>query len=160
MSVASDVAVERLAVSAYKVPTDQPESDGTLEWDSTTLVLVRAEAGGESGLGYTYADAAAGALIESMLAGAVRGYDPMSPQSAWAAMWRAVRNVGQPGLAAMAISAGDGGLWGLEAPLLGVGLGDPLGRVPRRVAVYGRGRRPPHPETPGGREIGGAARPG
>src|SRR5256714_515376 len=139
MSVASDVAVERLAVSAYKVPTDQPESDGTLEWDSTTLVLVRAEAGGESGLGYTYADAAAGALVESMLAGAVRGYAPMSPQAAWAAMWRAVRNVGQPGLAAMAISAVDVALWDLKARLLGVALADLLGRFHESVAIYGSG---------------------
>src|SRR5256885_14352514 len=133
MSVASDVAVERLAVSAYKVPTDQPESDGTLEWDSTTLVLVRAEAGGESGLGYTYADAAAGALIESMLAGAVRGYDPMSPQAAWAAMWRAGRNAGQPGLAAMAISAVDVALWDLKARLLGVAPADLLGRLHEKI---------------------------
>src|SRR6185312_17182121 len=72
--VASEVAVERLEVSAYEVPTDQPESDGTLEWDSTTLVLVRAEAGGESGLGYTYADAAAGQLVEGKLADVVKGH--------------------------------------------------------------------------------------
>ena len=139
MSVASDVAVERLTVSAYKVPTDQPESDGTLEWDSTTMVLVRAEAGGESGLGYTYADAAAGQLVESLLAGAVRGSDPMSPQSAWSAMWRAVRNVGQQGLAAMAISAVDVALWDLKARLLGVALTDLLGRFHERVTIYGSG---------------------
>jgi L-alanine-DL-glutamate epimerase-like enolase superfamily enzyme len=139
MSVASDVAVERLAVSAYRVPTDQPESDGTLEWDSTTVVLVRAEAGGESGLGFTYADAAAGQLVESVLAGAARGCDPMSPQSAWAAMWRAVRNAGQPGLAAMAISAVDVALWDLKARLLGVALADLLGRFHESVALYGSG---------------------
>jgi L-alanine-DL-glutamate epimerase-like enolase superfamily enzyme len=139
MSVASDVAVERLAVSAYKVPTDQPESDGTLEWDATTLVLVRAEAAGETGLGFTYADAAAGQLVESMLASAVRGSDPMSPQSAWSAMWRAVRNVGQQGLAAMAISAVDVALWDLKARLLGVCLADLLGRFHESVPVYGSG---------------------
>ena len=139
MSVTSDVAVDRLAVSAYRVPTDQPESDGTLEWDATTIVLVRAEAGGESGLGYTYADAAAGELIESPLAGAVRRSDPMSPQSAWAAMWRTVRNVGQPGLAAMAISAVDVALWDLKARLLGVSLADLLGRFHESVPVYGSG---------------------
>jgi L-alanine-DL-glutamate epimerase-like enolase superfamily enzyme len=139
MSVASDVAVERLAVSAYRVPTDQPESDGTLEWDATTLVLVRAEAAGETGLGYTYADAAAGQLVESMLASAVRGGDPMSPQSAWSAMCRAVRNVGQRGLAAMAISAVDVALWDLKARLLGVSLADLLGRFHASVPVYGSG---------------------
>ena len=35
---AGEVEVERLDVSAYTVPTDEPESDGTLEWDATTLI--------------------------------------------------------------------------------------------------------------------------
>jgi L-alanine-DL-glutamate epimerase-like enolase superfamily enzyme len=139
MSVASDVALERLTVSAYRVPTDQPESDGTLEWDATTMVLVRAEAGAETGLGYTYADASAGALIESMLSDAVRDCDPMWPQSAWAAMWRAVRNSGQPGLAAMAISAVDVALWDLKAKLLGVCLADLLPRFHEDAPIYGSG---------------------
>jgi hypothetical protein len=62
MAVATrtDVGVERLVVSAYEIPTDEPESDGTLEWDSTTVVVIEAHAGGETGLGYTYAPAAAG----------------------------------------------------------------------------------------------------
>src|SRR5919197_5187404 len=107
MSVASGVAVERLSASAYEVPTDQPESDGTLEWGSTTLVLVRAEGGGETGLGFTYADVAAAKLVESKLAGVVEGSDPLSPQSAWAGMRAAVRNLGSEGIAAMAISAVD-----------------------------------------------------
>jgi len=53
----TEPAVERLDVAAYTVPTDRPESDGTLEWDSTTIVIVELTAGGERGLGYTYADA-------------------------------------------------------------------------------------------------------
>ena len=47
--------IARLSVSAYRVPTDAPESDGTLQWDSTTMVLVELEAGDETGLGYTRA---------------------------------------------------------------------------------------------------------
>ena len=43
--------VERLDVSAYTVPTDQPESDGTLAGDSTTIVIVEAQGGGKTGLG-------------------------------------------------------------------------------------------------------------
>jgi hypothetical protein len=46
----SSVPIERIDVSAYKVPTDSPESDGTYEWDSTTIVLVEAAAGGRTGL--------------------------------------------------------------------------------------------------------------
>ena len=37
---ATAVAVENLDVAAYTIPTESPESDGTLEWDATTLVLV------------------------------------------------------------------------------------------------------------------------
>ena len=43
--------VGRVTTSAYKIPTDGPETDGTLEWDSTTIVVVEVEAGGETGLG-------------------------------------------------------------------------------------------------------------
>ena len=45
--------VESLEVSAYTVPTDAPESDGTLSWDSTTMIVVEATGGGERGFGYT-----------------------------------------------------------------------------------------------------------
>ena len=45
------VTVERLDVAAYTVPTETPESDGTLEWDSTTLVLVHARTGGSGDWG-------------------------------------------------------------------------------------------------------------
>ncbi len=48
----------RIDVSAYKVPTDAPESDGTYRWEATTLVLVEVQAGGKTGLGYSYADTA------------------------------------------------------------------------------------------------------
>ena len=57
-ATATEVAVDRLDVSAFTIPTDGPESDGTLEWDSTTIVVVEAHGGGETGLGYTYAPAA------------------------------------------------------------------------------------------------------
>ena len=63
----STVPIRRIEVSSYTVPTDFPESDGTLEWDSTTLVLVHATAGGKRGLGYTYADTATARLIHDLL---------------------------------------------------------------------------------------------
>ena len=37
--------IQTLGVSAYSVPTDFPESDGTLEWDRTTIVIVEASDG-------------------------------------------------------------------------------------------------------------------
>jgi hypothetical protein len=50
-----NVPIRQIDVSAYTIPTESPESDGTLVWDSTTIVVVEAHAGGEVGLGYTYA---------------------------------------------------------------------------------------------------------
>ena len=73
-----DVPIERIDVSVYTVPTDSPESDGTLEWESTTLVLVSAFAGDTVGLGYTYADTSTGLLIQNLLAKIVQGRDAMA----------------------------------------------------------------------------------
>jgi hypothetical protein len=62
------VTIDSLDVSAYRVPTDRPESDGTLAWTSTTIVVVEASAGGKTGIGYTYADRATALLIKDLLA--------------------------------------------------------------------------------------------
>jgi len=50
--------VERVDVSAFVIPTDAPEADGTFEWQSTPLVVVEARAGDVRGIGYTYASTA------------------------------------------------------------------------------------------------------
>ena len=73
--MAGATRIERLAVRAYQVPTDAPEADGTFAWRSTTLVVVEVEAGDGTGLGYTYSDAAAARLIETVLAPTVQGRD-------------------------------------------------------------------------------------
>jgi L-alanine-DL-glutamate epimerase-like enolase superfamily enzyme len=49
-------ALRRVTPFVYQVPTDSPESDGTLEWQATTIIVVEAEAGGKIGIGYSYAD--------------------------------------------------------------------------------------------------------
>ena len=135
----SGAKVESLEVSAYTVPTDSPESDGTLRWDSTTIILAEATAGGERGLGYTYGDVSTGKLIETVLAQAVLGRDAMRVQAAWAAMQRALRNAGRPGVGAMAVAAVDVALWDLKARLLEIPLADLLGRFYEGVPVYGSG---------------------
>jgi L-alanine-DL-glutamate epimerase-like enolase superfamily enzyme len=131
--------VQELEVGAYTVPTDAPEADGTLEWDSTTMVVVHAYGGGEWGLGYTYADVSTAKLIDSKLAGILTGADAMNPQAAWSAMVRAIRNLGRPGISSMAIAAVDVALWDLKARLLGLPLCRLLGMAHDRVPVYGSG---------------------
>lgn len=133
------IALGKAKASAYKVPTDAPESDGTLEWNSTTLVLVEIEAGGKLGIGYSYADKATQVLIHDVLADAIEGLDAMDIPGVWWAMAAAVRNVGRRGVASMAISAVDNALWDLKAKVLDVPLVKLLGLVREAIAVYGSG---------------------
>ncbi len=138
-SWSSATPIERVDVSVYKIPTDAPEADGTYAWDSTTLVLVEASAGGKRSIGYTYADTATGTLVKDMLAAVVRGRDAMDVPGCWEAMVHAIRNLGRPGIASMAISAIDVALWDLKACLLDVSLVTLLGAARDAVPVYGSG---------------------
>ncbi|MGH9064728.1 MAG: enolase C-terminal domain-like protein [Acidimicrobiales bacterium] len=133
------IPIEAIDVSAYTVPTDQPESDGTLSWDSTTMVVVEVTAGEETGLGYTYADTATAELVRDELAGVVRGRDALAVASSWSAMVHAIRNLGRPGIVGMALSAVDVALWDLKARLLGVPLVVALDAHHETVPVYGSG---------------------
>lgn len=137
--LATHPAVRRLEVGAYTIATDAPESDGTLAWDATTVVVVEALAGDERGLGYAYTDAAAARLIEGTLAPVVEGRDAMAVPGAWLAMVQAVRNAGRPGIASSAIAAVDVALWDLKARLLGLPLATLLGQVRDGVTIYGSG---------------------
>jgi L-alanine-DL-glutamate epimerase-like enolase superfamily enzyme len=134
-----DATVEGLEVAAYTVPTDAPESDGTLAWESTTIVVVEARGGGQRGLGYTYGPAAVGAVVESTLASIVEGRDVLAPQEAWAAMRSGLRNAGQSGIGAMAVSAVDIALHDLRARLLDIPLSAALGAFRDVVPIYGSG---------------------
>lgn len=131
--------IQWLSCQAYRIPTDAPEADGTITWDSTTMVLVEIEAGGQRGIGYTYDHEAAATLISSTLKEAVEGRDAMDLPGAWLSMIRAVRNLGRPGVASTAISAVDAALWDLKAKLLDLSLVSLLGAVREKVPVYGSG---------------------
>lgn len=136
---ATDVPVEAVSAAAFTVPTDSPEGDGTLTWDSTTMVMARASAAGVTGIGWTYGLAAAANVITDKLADVVRGCSALDVPAANDAMCRAVRNAGKPGLVAMAISAVDIALWDLKARVLGVPLVRLLGAARPDVPVYGSG---------------------
>ena len=128
-----------LDTSVYTVPTEVPEADGTLEWTSTTVVVVELTADGATGLGFTYGPAACATLIDEKLRDEVLGRDPMDVPGAWEAMVRSIRNVGRPGVASMAIAAVDTALWDLKARLLDQPLSRLLGSVRQEVPVYGSG---------------------
>jgi len=131
--------VTSLRAATYVIPTDEPEADGTLTWDETTMVVVHATAGDEEGLGWSYASPAAQTVVTGMLAGVVEGRSALDVPGATEAMNRAVRNVGREGIAATAISAVDIALWDLKAKILGCALTTLLGRAHDSVPVYGSG---------------------
>ncbi|HEX3671289.1 MAG TPA: enolase C-terminal domain-like protein [Candidatus Cybelea sp.] len=143
MTVAiQDRAAARVAAvrsRAYTFPTEEPESDGTLTWDSTTMIYAEIDAGGRTGIGYTYADAAAAGLISGMLAEALVGSDAMQTGACAAKLWAKIRNNGRCGVAAMAVSALDVALWDLKGKLLDVPVCTLLGQVRDQVPLYGSG---------------------
>ncbi|WP_448188765.1 enolase C-terminal domain-like protein [Azospirillum sp. sgz301742] len=134
-----EASIEGIGVEAFTIPTDQPEADGTMDWDHTTLIAVTAKAGGRTGLGYGYADTATARLIADALAARVRGIDAFDTNRAWIVMTEAVRNLGRPGIAAMAISAVDVALWDLKGKLLDRPVADLLGRARDGTPAYGSG---------------------
>ncbi len=153
----TQVALESLDVSAFTIPTDEPESDGTLEWDSTTMVLVEAHAGDCTGLGYTYGDVSVGKFVESNLVDVVRGRDAMSVPGSWAAMRHEIRNAGAQGVGSMAMAAVDTALWDLKARLLDLPLASALGAFHDEVPVYGSGGFTSYSDERLARQLGGWA---
>jgi L-alanine-DL-glutamate epimerase-like enolase superfamily enzyme len=131
--------VDGLTVSVYTVPTEQPEADGTFAWDATTVVVVEPTAGGQRGLGFSYASPAAATVIDSHLRDVIVGADALDVPAAWCAMVAAVRNIGRPGVASAAIAAADIALWDLKAKLLDQPLVTVLGRARDGVPIYGSG---------------------
>lgn len=131
--------ITNLTVSAYTVSTDGLESDGTLQWDSTTMVLVELEAGGKTGIGYTYAHASVAQLIDKTLRKVVEGEDALQIPAIWQKMVAHIRNNGNSGLTHMGVAAVDVALWDLKAKLLDLPLASLLGMAKSEMLVYGSG---------------------
>jgi L-alanine-DL-glutamate epimerase-like enolase superfamily enzyme len=137
--VTDEVRIERVTTAAYTFPTPEVEADGTLSWQAVTAVAVTLEAGGRSGLGWTYSSPAACAVVQHHLASTVHDRDAFDVAGGWGAMHRACRNLGTKGLVMQAISAVDIAWWDLKARLLDVALVDLFGRTRDEVPIYGSG---------------------
>jgi L-alanine-DL-glutamate epimerase-like enolase superfamily enzyme len=134
-----EAPIEDVTLSAYTIPADGAEADGTLAWDSTTLVLAEIKAAGAFGLGYTYGSKAVASLARHL------GEKCLLRQSAFdiprlhELMLKQTRNDGSRGISAMAISALDVALWDLKARILGCSISRLLGISQPKVFVYGSG---------------------
>ncbi len=135
----SNPVVSSGKVSAFRIPTDSPESDGTAEWDSTTIIVVQLSAGNVTSLGYTYADEAAAQVCKELIQKKVIGKDPLAIPELAVALGQFVRNRGKPGLVSSAIAAIDNSLWDLKARLLQLPLLSLLGKMKDEVPAYGSG---------------------
>ncbi len=133
------IPIERVDVHAYTIPTDAHESDGTFEWDATTMIVVDVKGGGATGIGYTYSDQTAASLIARVLSERVTGTDAMDVETCYVSMVHTVRNLGQQGLAATAIAAVDMALWDQKAHILQLPLVSLLGAARDAIPVYGSG---------------------
>lgn len=131
--------IKSVRASCFKIPTEEPVSDGTLKWRYTDLIVAEVEAGGEGGIGYTYADSSSALLINDTLARNIIGKAVFSISDCWQTMTSSLRNQGLTGLAAMAVSAVDIALWDLKSKLLGIPLRVLLGQVRSAIPCYGSG---------------------
>jgi L-alanine-DL-glutamate epimerase-like enolase superfamily enzyme len=131
--------VTGVRAQAHRFPTDGPEADGTIAWNSTAMVIAEVESGNERGLGYSYADEGAALVVNDLLSKVILGQDAAAIPQLWDRMVAAVRNVGRRGIAASAISAVDVALWDLKARLLNVPLAVLFGILRERVQIYGSG---------------------
>jgi len=152
--------ITRGEFAVYTVPADAPEADGTASWDSTTMVLVKLEAGEKTGMGYTYADAATGMVVKKLLEDVVQGRDAFDHAAILQAMFLKVRNSGEVGVCAMAISAIDNALWDLRAKVLDISLVKMLGAVRVGIPVYGSGGFTSYDDHQLTRQLGGWAEQG
>ena len=132
-------AIDSVNVSVFTVPTDAPEADGTIAWDSTTMVLVRITSGSTTGMGWTYGAPACGQVVSGVLVPVITGRNALDIGGCWEAMVKAVRNSARQGAIGYAISAVDIALWDLKARLLELPLHKLLGAVRDDVPVYGSG---------------------
>ncbi|MFL6448673.1 MAG: enolase C-terminal domain-like protein [Bryobacteraceae bacterium] len=135
----SNPSIDSARITAYTIPTETPESDGTADWDSTTVVLVELTAGGVSGLGFSYASEAASAVARQLLEKVVGGRNVFDLPAIHHGMGRLARNWGRPGLVSSAIAAVDIALWDLKCRLLDQPLITVLGKTRDQVNAYGSG---------------------
>ena len=134
-----DAKVTAAKATAYTIPTDAPEADGTFAWDKTTMVVVELEAAGARGLGYSYCHKTAAPLARELMKEHVVGRSALDINACFSSMRKAQRNYGREGIGATALSAVDMALWDLKAKLLGQPLCKLLGMVREGAPVYGSG---------------------
>lgn len=131
--------ISEVILRSFEIPTDRPESDGTLEWTNTGVITVQLKAGDATGFGVTYAGLSTARLIQEKFVPLLHGQDPLAIPQLHAKLGQSIRNIGRDGVAATAVSVVDLALWDLKGKLLGVSLANLLGAARDRMPLYGSG---------------------
>ena len=123
-------------------PDAQPTQDSTvpvpLRGRGQLFINLHTDEGHE-GLGVCQSSPGVRQVVESGLKGVLIGKDPFCIERLWEDMFWHVRGYGRKGIAFLAISGVDIGLWDLKAKALGVPLYRLLGPYAESVPVYGSG---------------------
>jgi L-alanine-DL-glutamate epimerase-like enolase superfamily enzyme len=139
-AVRVEYPIEAVHAAAFQIPTEDPEeSDGSLKWTSTTLVVVEVHAGNQIGIGYTYGDAGIVNIIGGLLKDVLQNRDALQTAARHAGMIGKIRNNGRAGVTAMAISAVDIALWDLKGKVLCAPVSVLLGAARSETPIYGSG---------------------
>jgi L-alanine-DL-glutamate epimerase-like enolase superfamily enzyme len=150
-----DAQIHQAQVSSYTIPTDAPEADGTLTWNTTNLLLVELQSGEHTGLGYSYTHKSATIVARELLEKYVLHTDAFNGPSLFGHLQIQQRNYGREGIAAAALSAIDTALWDLKAKVVDKPLCAALGMVRDGVDVYGSGGFTSYSDEQLTRQLGG-----
>lgn len=102
------------------------------------FIHIHTDAGFE-GLGIAQASPGVREVVEYGLKNALIGKDPLATEKLWEDMFWGVRGYGRKGIAFLAISGIDIGLWDLKAKIFDVPLYRLLGTYAEEVEIYGSG---------------------
>lgn len=137
--MAGSATVDRVRAEAFSIPTDFPESDGTLAWTRTTLIAVELGAGDHTGFGFTYGDASIARIVSAHAPSVLARRDAGRIAELDGLLACELRNNGRGGAVAMALSAVDIALWDLKGRRLGQPVTALLGPVRDVCPAYGSG---------------------
>ena len=140
------------AIDSYvlTVPTPQPMARNYAHQKLVVADIATDE--GLRGLGYSLVFGGAGAeavlaYLQTRLAPALLGEDPLAVERLWEKMFRLDMGIKKQGIAAYALSALDIGLWDLAGKAAGFALHKMWGAVSDRIPAYGSGGWSKYSET-------------